>query len=166
MDQLEAQLVELAKKLPQLPESIRLFIVKFTPWFVLIMMILALPAILLLLGLGAILTPFAFLGGATEGSRFTLGIAVTIVLIVLEILALPGLFKRARKGWQYSFYATLVSGVEQLATLNLFGAIIGTAISLYFLFQVRQYYPPVPAFAVRPKAPAPKPPAAPRPPAA
>ncbi len=162
MNELEAQLVELSKKLPQLPESARLLIVKFSPWIALILMLVALPAILFVLGLGAILTPFAFLGGATAGSRFTLSLVFLIILIVLEILAIPGLFRRARSGWQYGFYAALVSGVEQLASFNLVGAIIGTAISLYFLFQIRQYYTPVPALAMKPKTPAPpsKPPTA------
>ncbi|MBI4434935.1 chromate transporter [Candidatus Uhrbacteria bacterium] len=156
MNQLEAQLVEFSKKLPQLPESARLLIVKFSPWIALILMIVALPAILFVLGLGAILAPFAFLGGATAGSQFTLNLVFLAILIVLEILAIPGLFKRARAGWQYSFYAALISGVEQLASFNLVGAIIGTAISLYFLFQIRQYYTPVPALSVAPKGPAPK----------
>lgn len=140
MDQLESQLAGLFAKLPNLPDSIRQTIVKITPWVALVAMIIALPAILIALGLGAVLAPFAFLGGVTYGNKFTIGLAITAILVVLEILAIPGLFKRSRAGWTYSFYAAIVSGVEQLVTLDLAGAILGTAITLYFLFQIRSYY--------------------------
>lgn len=166
MDQLEAQLVEISKGLPPLPESLRLGFVKFTPWIMTIFLILTLPLILAVLGLGALLAPLAFLGGVEAGWQYFISLAFSIVLVVIEIMAIPKLFKRMRLGWQLSFYSRLISFIHSLLLYNIIGGIIWTAVELYVLFQIRQYYPPVPAFAVKPRAPAPKPPAAPRPPAA
>lgn len=166
MDQLEAQLVEISKKLPPMPESLRLGFVKFTPWIMTIFLILTLPLILTVLGLGALLAPLAFLGGVQAGGQYVVSFAFGIILIVIQAMAIPKLFKRMRLGWQLSFYAVLISFLHQLLSYNIVGGIIWTAISLYVLFQIRQYYAPVPALAVKPKAPAPKPPTAPKPPAA
>jgi hypothetical protein len=42
--------------------------------------------------------------------------------------------------WKLIYYVALVSAVSSLLRFDLFGLIVGTAISLYFLYQVKSYY--------------------------
>lgn len=128
------------KKAPSLPENAKEAIVKFGPWIALILLIISAPAVLGLLGLGAALSPFAYLGGITGGVGYMVSIVFTIVIMVMEIIALPGLFKRSRSGWNIMFYSTLLQAVESVLSMNIGGLIIGTLLSLYVLFQIRSYY--------------------------
>ena len=91
-----------------------------------------------------------------------LAIAVLIVQGVLYLLAFPGLRDRKKKGWDYVFYAALVSVVYSVVSLftgynavsGFLGAIIGALISFWLLFQVRSAYTGVKP--VEPATPAPK----------
>ena len=140
--QLENLLDEyLVKKTPfTLPDGWRKAIVKFAPWFSLILMIVALPALLALFGLGAIFTPLSYLGGLQTGINYTFGLVIAAVTVVLNGMAIPGLFKRTRQGWNFVFYATLVGVIENAIHFNIGGLIIGSLLSLYILFQVKGYY--------------------------
>jgi len=62
------------------------------------------------------------------------------ISVVLEFLAVPGLFKKTRQGWNFVYYSALVSVLYSLVSFNLGGLIIGALISFYILFQVRTYY--------------------------
>lgn len=128
------------KKAPSLPENAKEAIVKFGPWIALILLVISAPAILGLLGLGAALSPFAYLGNFSAGIGYTVSIVFTVVIMVLEIIALPGLFKRAKSGWNMMFYVTLLQAVDSLVSVNIGGLIIGTLLSLYVLFQIKSYY--------------------------
>jgi hypothetical protein len=140
MQKLEAWFEEyLGHKAPQLPEKWREVIVKLAPWITLILMLLAIPAILFLLGVGAALAPVAILSGAGNGVLYIVGLALTAVAIILEVMSINGLFKRSITGWRYAYWATLVSAVSAIFGGN-FGSLIGTVISLYFLFQIKKYY--------------------------
>jgi hypothetical protein len=132
----------LVKKAPfQLPANVKEFIVKFGPYITLILMLLALPVILLALGLSAVLLPMVgAVAGVKTGITATLGLVLAIATLVLEAVALPGLFKRSKVGWNFVFYAVLISAVSYLISLDIFSLIIGTLVSLYFLFQIRAYY--------------------------
>lgn len=130
----------LVKKAPTLPDNIKEIIVKYYPYVILISLIFTLPLILGLLGLTAILAPFAFLGGVRSGVSFSLGNISILASSILNILALSGLFKRKFQGWQYLYYSALISALFSLLTLNLGNFILGTAISMYFLYQVKSYY--------------------------
>ncbi len=135
----------LVKKAPfTLPDNVKEIIVSLAPWVTLILMIVAVPSVLLVLGLGAVVAPFtAFLGpgpALSYGINYTIAMLVTAVSIVLELLAIPGLFKRSRKAWNLVFYASLISTVSGILSGGLIGALIGAVIGLYFLFQVRAYY--------------------------
>ena len=67
---------------------------------------------------------------------------------VLYILAFPATKARQKKGWDLLFYALLVNVVYGAVVMftnygdfgNLVGSVIGTAIGLYFLFQIRSEY--------------------------
>lgn len=137
MDKLEQTLdLYLGQKAPQIPPNARETIVKIIPWATAIFAILSIPVLLALLGFSLVLTPFA---SASTGSWWLYNI-ILVVGLVLELLALPGLFKRTRQGWLFAFYAALVYGVQQLVAVNLGSLIIGTGLSLYLLFQIRSYY--------------------------
>ncbi|OGK31005.1 hypothetical protein A3A93_06345 [Candidatus Roizmanbacteria bacterium RIFCSPLOWO2_01_FULL_38_12] len=122
----------------QIPDDIKEIIVKFGPWVILVLMILSLPVIFAALGLTAVLSPFAMMSGY-QGMWFV-PMILNVIVIVLELIALPGLFKRTITGWRYAYYATLVSIVASLASYQILGAIISGLIGFYVLFQVKEKY--------------------------
>ena len=127
------------EKAPQLPPKAKEVIVKIAPWLVLLGILLSLPAILSLLGLGTLGASWMMWAGVTGGSYY-LWLILMVAVVVLEVIALPGLFHRTRKGWLFAFYAVLVSAVQNLVMMNIGALIIGLLIGLYFLFQVRSHY--------------------------
>lgn len=147
LGQLEETLeLYLVKKAPfQLPTSAKELIVKLAPWITIVVMVIALPGILAVLGLGAlggILTGLLGpLAAAQYASSMTFTVIVLLVSVVLELLAIPGLFARSIRGWRLVYWATLVSGVASLLSFaTFFNGVISTLIGLYFLFQVKSYY--------------------------
>jgi len=88
----------LVKKAPfQLPENVKEIIVKFAPYLAILGVLMGIPGVLALLGAGAILAPLGFVGGMMSGRPFLgVGFIVNIVflgvMVVLEALAIPGLF--------------------------------------------------------------------------
>ena len=124
-----------------LPAKAKEFIVKVGPWITLIVMIFALPVILGALGMATFLAPFAAMyGGYHVGLGFLLGGIVTLASFLFEIAALPGLFSRSLQGWRFVYYAALLSALADLLRFDIVGLIIGLAISLYILFEIKQYY--------------------------
>jgi len=139
-DKLELYLVD---KAPAIPKDWKELLVKITPWFLLVTMLMALPLLLAALGLTAILAPFSFLGGASgafQGAGISLTWVFTLIMVVIEAMAIPGLFKRAKSAWYLLFYATLIGAVQNIIAFNIGGLVIGTLLSLYILFQIKQYY--------------------------
>lgn len=126
--------------LPALPDNIKEFIVKVGPYITLVMMVMLLPVIVAGLGLGAIVTPLSFLGGVGTGFGFILSMVFAFGGLILNLMALPGLFKREKRSWKLIYYATLLSLVDDLITFRLGGLIISTLVSFYFLFQVKGKY--------------------------
>ncbi len=137
-DTLETYLVDKAPF--QLPDGAREFIVKYGPWFALVMLILSLPMLLLAFGLGALVAPFALLGGVQAGVGFGFTMIFSVAMLVIEAIAIPGLFKRKLSAWRLMYYASLVGGVQALVSFNLGGLVIGTGLSLYILFQIKSLY--------------------------
>ena len=58
----------------------------------------------------------------------------------LQVMAIPGLFKRKIKSWRLLFYISLISALLSLVKFDLGGLIVGTGISWYILFQIKSYY--------------------------
>ena len=128
----------LVKKAPfQLPKEVKEFLVKFGPWIALVWLVLSLPALLVMLGIGTAFMPF---GGAVYSVGFTFVSVVLLAQLVLLGLALPGLFKRKMSAWRLMFYSQLIGIVSSLLMGSIFGAIIGGLIGLYILFQIRPLY--------------------------
>lgn len=142
LKQLETTLeTYLVKKAPYtIPSNIKEMIVNFSPWILLLMIILTLPMVLALFGLGAVLLPFSFLGGVQAGLGFSSVMIFSLIILVLQAIALPGLFKRAKSSWNFLFYASLVSAVSNIVSFNLGGLVIGSLLTWYILFQVKEYY--------------------------
>jgi hypothetical protein len=123
----------------QFPVNFREGFVKYWPIITLIVMVLAIPAVLVFLGLGTALLPVSFLGGISAGLGYTFTMILTIIGLVLSVLALPGLFNRKRSGWVFSYYAQILSIAGSLIGLHLISVLVGL-LFLMLLFQVRDYY--------------------------
>ena len=149
IDQFAAFLNEyMVKKAPfALPAGAKEFIVKVAPYLVIISAVLCIPIILAAIGLSAFLTPFAMMGGygymygGGWGISVIISLAVAVISLILEIIAVPGLFKRTKKSWRLVFYASIVSFVGGILSISgIASAIIGAIIGWYILFQVRELY--------------------------
>jgi len=141
LTQLESTLDEyLVKKAPfTIPEDGKELIVKISPYISLIFAVMGLPLIFGAIGLTAILAPFAFLGAHYSVVAFLSAIFAAISL-VLELIAVPGLFKRSKKGWSVAFYATIVSLLGNIVSFDIVGGVVGAIIGWYILFQVKEKY--------------------------
>lgn len=141
MTKLEKQLeLYLVDKAPSIPKEWKELIVKIAPWLSVIMVVLAIPALLAAFGLTAMFSPLIYMAGVGYSTGITLSWLFTLLVIALEVLAIPGLFKRAKSAWYLLFYATLLGAVQNLVIFNFGGLIIGTLLGLYILFQVKEYY--------------------------
>jgi hypothetical protein len=121
----------------QIPDNVKEWIVQYGPWITIVVLVLTLPALLFVLGLGSVLVPFAGIGYATGFGFVAIGL---VVGIGLTLMALPGLFARKMSGWSLLFYARLVSIVANLLAGAIVSALVVGVISLYVLFQVRPLY--------------------------
>lgn len=141
LQQIENEVGKVYSKITfHLPTGLKDFIVHYGPWIALVLMVISIPAILLALGIGAIATPFVIMHGGSTGAMFFISGLINLFALILAAMALPGLFKRQLKGWHLMFYSVLVSAVGSLVAMNWGGLIIGTAISLYILFEIKSYY--------------------------
>lgn len=142
VNQLEAVLDEyMVTKAPfALPMGLKEFIVTVSPYLIIIAAVFAIPALLLALGLSTAFAPVTMMGGYQWGVMAYVGIAVSLATLVVEVMAVPGLFKRTRKGWRLVFYATIISLVGSIISFSIISGIIGAIISWYILFQVKELY--------------------------
>jgi hypothetical protein len=140
MGELEKNLqLYLVDKAPAIPTNIKDVIVKIAPWLVLIGVIFAIPAILALFGLSAVLLPFG-IAGRGLGLNHMLSVILLAIAVILEALSIRGLMNRKVQGWRYAYYAVLINALSNIVAFDIVGAIIGFLISMYVLFQVRSYY--------------------------
>lgn len=131
--------VYFGQKAPKLPQSVIDFMVKVGPYLMIVSLVFTIPIILFAFGFGALISPLAFLN-IGYGVHFSLSTIFSVVIMVLEIMAISGLFKRLKSAWNLMFYASLVQSLSYLLSFNLGSLIIGSAISWYFLFQIRKEY--------------------------
>ena len=133
--------VYMVSKAPfQIPMGGKEIFVKIAPYLIIIFVLLALPALLALLGVTAVFAPMAAVGGNMWGILSIISIVTSVVALVLEVMAVPGLFKRTRASWNLLFYATLVSFVGGVLSMNPIGAVVGGIIGWYILFQIKELY--------------------------
>ena len=129
---------------PSLPAALKELLVTFAPWLSLLGgalgLIVFIPGMLLLL----VFSPVAAVGG---GGLDYVGTMIHLVLsaagAVMSVLAFAGLRRRSLAGWTMAFWATavyLVAGLLPIGVGSIIGALIGGAIGLYVLFQIKPYY--------------------------
>jgi hypothetical protein len=135
----------------QLPKEFKDFLVKYGPWITLVIGILSLPAILAILGVGAVVGTVATAYGVARIDLFYwLSFVALIVQVAVMFYSVPKLLKQERFGWQLIFYANIISflyGIFNAFTYGI-GSGIGSAIfsvapfviGQYILFQIREYY--------------------------
>jgi len=140
LEKLESMLDEyLGKKAPALPENIKETLVSIAPYLAIVGIVISVPAVLALLGIGAMFGPFVGYG-LHYSFAYTVGIVTLAISMVLEAMAIPGLFKRAKGAWRLMYYSSLVGVVANLLQGSISGAIIGGLIGLYVVFQLKAKY--------------------------
>ncbi len=131
----------LGSKAPiQIPGKVRYLMAKFGHWLVMGMMILVLPGQLISLGMRAAMLPFASMAGTDSSLKLAFALAMLLFLIVILIMALPGLQGRKMVGWQLLVLANGINMIHGLLTGAIVGPVLGAMIGLYVLFQLRRYY--------------------------
>lgn len=126
------------KKAPPIPENIKELIVKYSPYLTAIALIFSIPTLLFALGVSRAIMPLAYPDAYRPG--LSISLIISLIAMILEAIALPGLFKRTKKSWEYMFYASLLMIISYIFDFNLGSLIIGSAISFYILFQIKSYY--------------------------
>jgi cation transport ATPase len=142
MDQITNTLEDLFKKLPSLPKNTKEVIVANASILNYIVIALTAYSLVMLFGFSSYFSTFASLvpGHSLFGFTNILAIAFLAISLVLFFKAIPGLKNRKIDGWNMMFYALLVELIYSFFSGNLIGQLFGTAIGLYFLFQVKEYY--------------------------
>ncbi|MDB5170653.1 MAG: hypothetical protein JWO35_347 [Candidatus Saccharibacteria bacterium] len=159
---LETKLEDLfVKQAPPLPPNGKKAIVQYLPWINLVVGVLTLFAAYGLWHAAHYVNRLAdyanslsaAYGGdtvSTSGLTITvwLGVAVLLAEAAIFIAAFPATRDRKKSGWDLMFYGVLINVVYGVVSLftnyggigNLVGAIIGSVIGFYFLFQIRASY--------------------------
>jgi hypothetical protein len=147
LSQFEAILDDyMVQKAPfSLPQEVKEFIANVSPYLIIVLAVMALPIIFAALGLTAILSPFAMMGGYGYGFSWgfgaIVGLAVSVITVIMEVVAVPGLFKRTASAWRLLFYASIVSLIGTILSFSgIIVGIIGAVIGWYILFQVKELY--------------------------
>lgn len=129
----------------QLPSRAKEWIVQYGPWISLVLLILGalvlIPLLTLALGLTAITLPYAAAGGGLHTSLWGwFHILLSLVVLVMQGMAIPGLMKRKLSGWKLLYYAELLSVAISIINIDIIGALLGLVIGMYLIFQIRSYY--------------------------
>ncbi len=153
---LEDQLAPLFKDLPALPKGIKDALVQYWPYIALALGVLQILAALSLFGLVTAASTIITYAGYVTGNPYTgftliaaySGIALLVVDAVIFFMAFSPLTKRAKRGWDLLFLSTIINAIYGVTQVfigargvgSLLGSLLGTAIGLYLLFQIRSYY--------------------------
>jgi hypothetical protein len=162
---IEAKLTDVfVKNAPALPEGGKKFIVKVAPIASLIIGVLTLISVWSLWHWAHVASTYANYArdlcdayqvagcDVATTSRLTFWVWLSMIFLIVEgilyLCAYAGLRDRKKQGWNYLFYGALVNIVYAVITLftdydkvgHFLGALIGSAIGFYLLFQVRSYY--------------------------
>lgn len=132
---LEKEILPLfTKTIPfQLPVEWKEFIVKITPWI----MLLLVPLYIFVIGLSAFASLFT---AFTDHPLWSVGMLLSTAALICCLLSIKGLFDGRREGWVWVYYAFLLFLLSDILYLQFLDAIVTFLISGYFLFQIREYY--------------------------
>ncbi len=144
LTQLEDTLDEyFGKKAPEMPKNIKELIVKLAPFLVILGLLFMIPGLFVIVGMGGLVSVFAPFGGMPMMRALPgmwIGALLLIPVVILEAMALPGLFSQSKQGWRYMYWAQLISIVASVLQWNILGAVISAVIGFYILFQVKDLY--------------------------
>jgi hypothetical protein len=149
------------KQSPPLPANAKKALVHYLPWINLVLGLLTLYSVYVIwhwAHLASNLINYAnsisavYGGPQISSNRLTFGIWLGLIVLALEavlyIVAFPATRDRKKSGWDLMFYAFLVNVVYGVVILftdygglgTLIWTLIGSAIGLYLLFQIRSNY--------------------------
>lgn len=159
---LEKWLESINKKLPQIPKKGRDVLARLAPWLTLVGGVISLfgawsfwqagHAVSKLVewsnNLSRIYGSNDAIGASSLSITWYIAFVLLIVQAVLLLMAFPKLKDGKRSGWSLLFYNSLLTGVIALVYLftpsygfsSLLGYLVGTAVSLYLLFQIREHF--------------------------
>lgn len=151
MNALESWMAPLFEKLPHLPEGGRKFLVTIAPWYALIFGVLGMTALLGLLALLGMGSAMGGLGAYGMGVGYGVGDSLVMLLFgiassLLLLMAFKGLKAGQKGGWNFLFYAEVVSvagsvvAVVMTGGYGILGTVIGALIGFYLIFEVRSHY--------------------------
>lgn len=127
------------KKVPAMPEKIKKIIVKYGPYVAIVALVIAIPVTLGMIGLMLLSTPLVWIT-EIKGWENIIAIILGIIMIWLQIKAIPGLFEKKIEAWRLMFYMSLLSALSNLISLDFWSLIIGTGLAWYILFQIKSEY--------------------------
>lgn len=105
--------------------------VRIFPWFALAFLPFHFGAVSLLLGATAVATLVGYFAWTS--------VWLPLATLVFDVIALPGLFARTRKGWAFFMYAQAASTVASLLDASLFG-LVTSGLIFWVAFQVKRHY--------------------------
>ena len=102
------------------PGSLKDFLVKIAPYLTILFVIVSIPAVLALFGLGTFFHSMMWSGyyGGSEIMFYIIGI-LTLIILLLQILAIPGLFARTKQAWNLIYYIQLISLIMSVLQGNI-----------------------------------------------
>lgn len=121
------------KQLPAFPDNIKELFVKIAPFLAIIGVIFG----VLGAGFGLLFSPLMWFSGS-----FLIGLAMLflVAMIILDALAIPGLFAHKIMGWRYMYYAQFLSLIYSVCMGNWFSGLLGAFIGFWILFQIKEKY--------------------------
>jgi hypothetical protein len=125
----------LLKEAPAVPQNAREVIVLILPYLILIGATLSIIFGLFALIVGGVLAFATY----SNGFNGFLNLIFSFAIAGVEIFALPGLFAKQKRGWDFLYYSILLSIISSILTLSLLSVIFGV-VSLYLTFQIKSYY--------------------------
>ncbi|HEX2186366.1 MAG TPA: hypothetical protein VHN78_12760, partial [Chloroflexota bacterium] len=130
------------EKLPAAPEGLLNGYVRWAPWVANVFGVLGVLGLLALFGIGAVLSPFLLLGGASgvaTGAGLFLALILGIVTAALEVAGGYLMLKLRLTGWWLLAAGLVVSALNSLFSMSLFGLLI-TALIAYIHLLVKPRY--------------------------
>jgi len=125
------------KKAPPLSKNAKEWVVKIAPWLALVFGLMVLSGLLTVSGFGIITAPLWIF--SRHSTFYLISTIIGIAQAVLELIAVPHLFKRTKRGWELLYWSNLLGVLSGIIHISVF-SLIFVAVSLYFLYQVREYY--------------------------
>jgi protein-S-isoprenylcysteine O-methyltransferase Ste14 len=125
------------EKFPAFPEGLKEGLAEYGPYVMLVLALIGIFGLLTLFGIG---TSALTLGQSIYGFSLYVHVLIQGLILVLYIMAFKPLKARRKAGWNFLYYALLISIVGNLIQLNIIGAIIGAILGFWVLFQIREKY--------------------------